>query len=400
MKILAAALVDTTKNDASLIHFRELARALVRRGHRVDTLLPGQGAPRPVDMAAPVRRAYDDSLPAAFLHGLRQAWRIASLAPDYDAVYIRWRLLPALLPRLLAELRHCACPPVITEHNGWVGAEVRVQRGSRLLGLLGTGLQYLDAASASGLVAVTPQIARRLAPVSGPLAVVDNGTDITHFHPLPNREALKKELLGDLGPVVGFCGNLSRWQGLSLVANAFSRLVGQLPEARLLVAGSGMAADEVAEEVRRLGIEDRVHLAGDVDYADMNRWLNVMDVSLCPKSVRLAEYGYSPLKVRDSAAAGRPVVASRVPGLAELEGDWLRCFTPEDTDDLTRVLRELLADPQRLERMGRAAREHAERTFGWDRAARKVEALLSGLAENTLSPTTAPTASRTDRGDA
>lgn len=445
MKILAAGLVDVGKNDASLIHFRELTRALARLGHRVDTLLPGEGlrtvsrscsrsasgdaapeaqgkpassfssaessahlghsppyaasssqpkdGPRDVDgpntsTASDRAQAarYDDSLTAAAVHGLRQAWTIAGLARGYDVVYIRWRLLPALLPRLLAELRQGKCPPVVTEHNGWVGAEVRLQRSSRLLGWGGTGLQYLDALSASGTVAVTPQIGCRLRPVAGSLCVADNGTDIDHFHPLPRRAALKRELLGADCPVVGFCGNLSRWQGLRLVINAFEKTLRSVPRARLLVVGSGRAGDEVRAEVRRRNLEQHVIFAGDVDYADMNRWLNVMDLTLCPKSKALARYGYSPLKVRDAAAAGRPVVASRVPGLTGLEGDWLRCFAPEDADDLARVMAELLDAPEALQRMGRAAREHAASRFPWDVTARRVERLLAELVPGRATP--------------
>jgi len=44
-----------------------------------------------------------------------------------------------------------------------------------------------------------------------------------------------------------------------------------------------------------------------------------------------------------------------------------------DVDALTYVLREMLADPERLRAMGRAARMRAEQLLTWERSALRLE---------------------------
>ena len=65
---------------------------------------------------------------------------------------------------------------------------------------------------------------------------------------------------------------------------------------------------------------------------------------------------------------GRPVLASRVGGLAEVVEDGVTGALVErdDPDALAAAARKLLGDPSRLQAMGEAARERASAMFSWD----------------------------------
>ncbi len=80
----------------------------------------------------------------------------------------------------------------------------------------------------------------------------------------------------------------------------------------------------------------------------------------------------------EAMAAGTPVVATRVGGLAEVVADGVtgRLVTPGRPDELAAAVLEVLAA---RERMGAAAHERAQR-FGADAYADRVEAILLAAA--------------------
>ncbi len=64
----------------------------------------------------------------------------------------------------------------------------------------------------------------------------------------------------------------------------------------------------------------------------------------------------------EAMAAGKPVVASRAGGLADivLHEETGLLVTPNDVEDLARALQRLISDPELRERMGREAARRAE----------------------------------------
>ena len=79
---------------------------------------------------------------------------------------------------------------------------------------------------------------------------------------------------------------------------------------------------------------------------------------------------------------GLPVVAGNVGGAldAVVDGETGVLVDPESPDAVARALVTLLLDPERAKRMGRVGWERA-RSFSWDRAASKFEALLEEILQ-------------------
>ena len=384
---LCLGLFDAAKSDACKIHFFEIAEALAQRGAEVEAMVPNAE----IDESAlfgGVRVSvfggnYTESLWRATWLSLLQLKEYALKSnSSVDVVYVRWRLLPAFFLRLINRFKGLK-PVIVSEHNGWVELEVELQRGSPFMGRIARLLQLWDGRSADAVIAVTDGIRQRLAQggvAHNKVFTVDNGTNTELFHPLPDKDAIKERLLGGRGPVMGFTGNLARWQGVEAILEAFDRVAETHPEARLLLVGSGLHEESVRRAAADRKCADRITLAGNVDYAEMNLWLNAMDIGLAPKSRALEGAGYSPLKVRDYAAAGIPVLASDVTGLREFEPlGWLRTFDPDVSGDLGRVLVEMLADTEELRQRGAKARAYAEEHFSWERAAAKIEGVVDSV---------------------
>ena len=117
----------------------------------------------------------------------------------------------------------------------------------------------------------------------------------------------------------------------------------------------GLALDPV---VRELGLSGQVDLLGQ--RRDVRELLAGSDVFvLASRSEAL------PISILEAMAAGVPVVASAVGGVAELVVDGVTGFIvpPGDPDALSDALARLLADSRLRRQMGAAGRARAEALF-------------------------------------
>jgi len=136
---------------------------------------------------------------------------------------------------------------------------------------------------------------------------------------------------------------------------------------RLLIVGDGPALEHIRERVRSNALEEHVLLAGKVRHEEIPAYLAAMDLTVAPYSAEQPFY-FSPLKVLESLAAGRPVVAPRLGQLNELidHGVTGLLYDAGDLNALVESLHSLLSDPRRRIAMGANARRHAVASLSWD----------------------------------
>jgi glycosyltransferase involved in cell wall biosynthesis len=110
-----------------------------------------------------------------------------------------------------------------------------------------------------------------------------------------------------------------------------------------------------------------------VTHEEVPRYIRSMDIAVAPYP-ELDRFYYSPLKVLEYMAAGRPVVASAIGQLNELiEPDRTGLLvTPGDADALTRAIAELAGDPDRREALGAAAADEVRRSHLWTHRAEQI----------------------------
>jgi len=172
------------------------------------------------------------------------------------------------------------------------------------------------------------------------------------------------------GPVVGFVGRIEPRKGPLDLVRAAAAIRAGAPGARIVLVGDDPydSAPDYARRVRQAeGVE---HIPWVPDGAAVMRHL---DVLVAPS--RQEPFG---TVLAEAMAAGTPVVATRVGGLAEVVADGVtgRLVTPGRPDELAAAVLEVLAA---RERMGGAARERAQR-FGANAYADRVEAILLAAA--------------------
>jgi glycosyltransferase involved in cell wall biosynthesis len=114
------------------------------------------------------------------------------------------------------------------------------------------------------------------------------------------------------------------------------------------------------------GLENRVWTIGSVQDADLPALFSLAEAFVFPSLVE----GFG-LPVLEAMACGTPVVAARVPGVAEASGDAALSFDPRDPQELASRVRTLLADNDLRCELRRRGLERAAR-FSWDGVARNT----------------------------
>jgi glycosyltransferase involved in cell wall biosynthesis len=200
---------------------------------------------------------------------------------------------------------------------------------------------------------------------------IPNAVDLARYRPGPERlqDADSREL------VVGCMARLIPGKGvddlLAAAANELAR------GARLRVAGDGPERHKLEKLARALRIQRQVEFLGWVD--DASAFWRSCDVAVVPSHQWVESFG---LAAVEAMACGRPVVATRNGGLAELVEHGRTGFVvpPGDVDALAGALRAYRGDPALRARHGAAGRLRCEERFDIRRCAESYLTVLEGGA--------------------
>jgi len=195
------------------------------------------------------------------------------------------------------------------------------------------------------------------------IAVVYNGTDTDLFHPM---EDVEKET--DLI----FVGRTEdRKKGIGTLLEALSHL----PDAVTLKIVDGRIPENglVPRLIRKHRLENRVVFQSRfLDVKELVREYSTGRIAVVPSFFE--GFGFP---ASEAMACGIPVIANAAGALPEVVGtsnEAGRLVPPRDARALAGAIADVLAEPERAARMGRAARARVERIFRWeDTAAQLVD---------------------------
>ena len=132
------------------------------------------------------------------------------------------------------------------------------------------------------------------------------------------------------------------------------------PEAMLTVIGRGLAGEE-----RELAGLPGIEAAGWIEPEQMPVLFAKTGLAVIPWTDTPANRARSSVKVRELMAAGLPIVAYAVGELPATLGDAGVLVPPGDAAAFADAVVALMADPDRAQRLGEAARERAQAKFSW-----------------------------------
>ena len=193
----------------------------------------------------------------------------------------------------------------------------------------------------------------------GPVEVVENGSDLVADYP-DSYFAEARKALG-IGPeefVFLFVGQHIWQKNVRFIIDGLEKIKDL--KFRMFFVGTGYAAEEMKDLVREKGLDGHVTFTGMLtNRDDITRYYAAADLFLFPSL-----YDNAPLVVREAAALHTPSVMIDESTAATILKDGENGFlVPNNLDAFVARLRELLADPERVHRVGVAASHSIVRSW-------------------------------------
>jgi glycosyltransferase involved in cell wall biosynthesis len=194
------------------------------------------------------------------------------------------------------------------------------------------------------------------------IVVVHEGVDVSRIRKVPVVDAHKVCWLPHGAPVVGNIAALVPHKGQRHLIAAAARVVRDVPDARFVILGEGELRESLERQIRDLGLERHVTLAGFRD--DAIGVLKSFDVFVL--SSLTEGLGTS---ILDAMACRVPVVGTTAGGIPETVVDGVTglLVPPRDEAAMAAAITSLLKDPARRAHFGDAGLQRVSESFGVER---------------------------------
>ncbi len=178
-----------------------------------------------------------------------------------------------------------------------------------------------------------------------------------------------------------YVGGISPHKNLSALVDAFEQTTKNHPKLKLVLVGDYKddpffsAYPALKKQVAERGLENKVVFTGFVVDEDLAYLYNAATLLTFPS----LEEGFG-LPAMEAMACGTPVAASNCGSLPEVLGAAGRFFNPRDSQNIARVIEQILVDDALRKQMSEDGLRRAE-IFLWKKAARETLAIFDELTE-------------------
>jgi glycosyltransferase involved in cell wall biosynthesis len=334
---------------------RLVCEHLASQGHRPHLLVGWGGPSRHVEAGVvvirePLRAAFEARQPAAVLHARRT---VAVLKQELKPCCYHVHLTDPTPLLHLATLAEAPAPTLLTLHNQMLGLFDGRDPGSLLCRLM-VESRLITGVSTSVVI----EAARARPDLAHRMVTIPNGVPLGDLAPLPKEPRLLA------------IGRLMEQKGFDRLLRALPAVVAAHPQVSLEVIGEGPDRPQLEGLAEELGLQERVQFHGFVERSRVPEFLARAGLVVAP-----SRFEGLPYALLEAAAAGRPIVATRVGGIEQVVADGQTGILVEgeavdrQPAELGVAIATLLADPERARSLGAAGRERVVQHFSLERCA-------------------------------
>ena len=195
------------------------------------------------------------------------------------------------------------------------------------------------------------------------------GVEVSQFKPASRKHSLQ----------VIAVGRFVEKKAPYLTILAFKKLLEHVPEAKLVMVGSGPLHDVCRQLIKSLHIDHAVELKGVLEpehvAALMEQSCIFVQHSLTPRS---GDSEGTPVAILEAAASALPIVGTRHAGImdAVVEGETGYLVDEGDVEGMAQHMYQLLTDPQLADKMGSRGREYITENFNVNASIKNLKDIL------------------------
>jgi len=207
--------------------------------------------------------------------------------------------------------------------------------------------------------------------------VVYNGIDVT-FNPIKSPKEIKEELkISEKEIIIGTVGTLCKRKRIDdLIEAIFLVKKRTTKPIKLVIVGDGPEKVKLLKLVQKKGLGEEVIFTGF--QSDPLSYINVFDIF-----VLTSEREGLPRVILESMLMGKPVVASRIPGVVELviEGETGFLVPSKDPEAFAEKILTLIDDQELRKKMGEQGKKRILENFTMNKYIKGVEAVFEEVLE-------------------
>ncbi|TSC91537.1 MAG: hypothetical protein CEN90_335 [Parcubacteria group bacterium Licking1014_17] len=209
-----------------------------------------------------------------------------------------------------------------------------------------------------------------------------SGVDTKLFQPTAKSNFRTKYGLDD-NFVITFAGVIDERKGVLTLIRAFKVVYETMPNARLMIIGTGPLISQAERLANELDITDKVIFINWLANEDLPGVFSSSDIFAYPSEPFGGweeQFGYS---IAEASACELPVISTDTGSISEvvLNNETGILIEPKDPAQLSEVILRLANDENLRKNMGRAGREHILKNFSHEIVAGKMESWLLSLSE-------------------
>jgi len=185
------------------------------------------------------------------------------------------------------------------------------------------------------------------------------------FCPVKDKKKLRAALNLPSGLLIGCFGRVSHQKGVDVLVDAVLKILPQNPDISIVFTGritrdNEEFANTLRAKLERAGLLDRVLFRGEVDWADLVKYFQSLDLFVAP--ARREGFGLTPL---EAMSCGVLAIATKVGAFDSqiVEGKTGLLIPAGNVQALADAIEQMTMNSERLAIAGIASREHVVASF-------------------------------------
>lgn len=322
-------------------------------GYRVVRVTRSRGA------AKSLRGRVSEYTGWAYARTLLQTHRADGPVDALNCHFMRRSLLVALAARYLLRI------PVILSLVGRGDVVADLGRAGRARAAL--MLHLADAVIANSTYYL------RGSSFAGTATVIPYGVDLQRFLPRQERGGARRRLdLDEADFVILAVQRLEPLKRVDLLLRVLAELLPELPEAKLVVVGTGGQERDLRALADQLDVAPAVRFAGYVPELELPSMYSLADVFATHSESETFGITFT-----EAMAAGLPIVAADTSCVRDvLTAEVATIVAPGEVNAYARALLELALDREKRDLRGRTGRRRAEKQYDWEATANAYERVI------------------------
>lgn len=297
---------------------------------------------------------------------------------DYDIIHAHdYCSMSSFYGAVVSKIKRC--PFLLTQHNYQLPSKL----ANELLYLFGTfTMGKFIFANSRSLIALNSDISNHLVEMGADekkIEIIPNAVDTKLFS--PEKINFLEEKWKISHPVILFVGRLVEDKGVKYLLKAFSDVVRDIPDAKLVIIGEGSEEKKLKILKSKLGL-DNVFFLGAIEHRFLPNIYAGCDVFVLP-SIK-EPFGIVAI---EAMAAGKVVIGSYVGGIKDtiVHGVTGYHVQPTNTQQISSYLIRLLTDDHLRKTLGYNARIRAAKKYDQENIIDKVELIYQKLLNHSES---------------